>query len=274
MNPSQPEGAAPLSEHQSQIRAYVDAAAENAPGPIVIPPSAEQVDVAVRNIKSRISWASLHWGTEHVHPDAWPHIARAALGPVLADLEKSSSASRSPHTGFDAKREQILDTVAEAFGVPREVLTGQPAVDVDALQSLAQEASPGLWEVNEGDDEITLDKGSALTRWNEAGTVGYPARSWRTTDRIVEIDPEDYTEDEVEAVVADLQYIAAARPEVMLALIERLRRAEAQVTDAVAAERARAAAHAREGYRASENCDDIEKRILSGEPAIDEGDQQ
>lgn len=112
------------------------------------------------------------------------------------------------------------------------IITGTPVVDLDVLQSLAREASPGLWEVNEGDDEITLDKGTALTRWNDEGTVGYPARSWRTTDRLVEIDPEDYTEDEVEGVVADLQYIAAARPEVMLALIERLRAAEAGIADA------------------------------------------
>lgn len=169
--------------------------------------------------------------------------------------ENASSAPRSPHTGFEgaritgasleregvgmghiavdpdveAKREQILDTVAEVFDVPRDLLTGQPAADVDALETLAGAASGGRWEVNDEADEITLDKGSALTRWNEDGTVGYPARSWRSIDRLVEIDPEDYTEDEVEAVVADLQYIAAARPEVMLALIERLRRAEARV---------------------------------------------
>ncbi|WP_279367358.1 hypothetical protein [Microbacterium testaceum] len=42
------------------------------------------------------------------------------------------------------------------------------------------------------------------------------------------------------------------------------------VRAAVEAERQRAAAHAREGYRGNENCDDIAKRILSGEPAADE----
>lgn len=42
------------------------------------------------------------------------------------------------------------------------------------------------------------------------------------------------------------------------------------VREAVEAERQRAAAHAREGYRGNETCDDITKRILSGEPAANE----
>lgn len=33
---------------------------------------------ALAGIQARIRWASLHWGVEDVHPDAWPHIARAA----------------------------------------------------------------------------------------------------------------------------------------------------------------------------------------------------
>ena len=43
---------------------------------------------------------------------------------------------------------------------------------------------------------------------------------------------------------------------------------EPEITEAVAAERERAARHADEGYRWGENCDDIAKRIRSGEPAV------
>lgn len=37
------------------------------------------VEAAVDGIRDRLKWASMHWGVEDVHPDAWPHIARAAL---------------------------------------------------------------------------------------------------------------------------------------------------------------------------------------------------
>lgn len=38
-----------------------------------------EAEVAVhKGIADRLSWASLHWGTEQVSPDAWPHIAIAA----------------------------------------------------------------------------------------------------------------------------------------------------------------------------------------------------
>lgn len=169
-------------------------------------------------------------------------VLTAIDGP--AEPENASSAPRSPHTGFDGARlagvsvdrdglgsitvEMTLDNVdPEAFAL----MIGQPLVDIDALEALATAASPGRWEVNEGDDEITLDKGTALTRWNEEGSVGYPARTWHTVDRLAEFDA-DLPDDDLETLTADLQYIAAARPEVMLALIERLRRAEARVDEA------------------------------------------
>lgn len=46
-----------------------------------------------------------------------------------------------------------------------------------------------------------------------------------------------------------------------------LRRSEVPEPSDVLAERERAALHAQEGYRMGENCDDIAKRIRSGEPA-------
>jgi len=39
--------------------------------------SADQA--ALRQIADRMTWPSLHWGVEDVHPDAWPHIAIAAV---------------------------------------------------------------------------------------------------------------------------------------------------------------------------------------------------
>lgn len=45
------------------------------------PPAAAPEQAAAKalaGIQARIRWASLHWGVEDVHPDAWPHIARAA----------------------------------------------------------------------------------------------------------------------------------------------------------------------------------------------------
>ena len=37
---------------------------------------------AYEAIARRLSWASLHWRTEKVSPDAWPHIAIAAAAAV------------------------------------------------------------------------------------------------------------------------------------------------------------------------------------------------
>lgn len=43
---------------------------------------------AIEGIRKRLSWPSLHWGAEDLHPDAIPHIARAALAaawPLIAE---------------------------------------------------------------------------------------------------------------------------------------------------------------------------------------------
>lgn len=99
-------------------------------------------------------------------------------------------------------------------------------IDLDALEATAKAASQGLWEAEQSDETIELNKGTALTKWNEDGTVGTPARSWRSTDRLVEFDIEDLEDDEVDDIAKNLDHIVAARPEVVLALIERLRAAE------------------------------------------------
>lgn len=46
---------------------------------------ARAVQAAAEGIKKRLRWASLHWGTEDVHMDAWPHIASAAVA-ALAQM--------------------------------------------------------------------------------------------------------------------------------------------------------------------------------------------
>ena len=42
-----------------------------------------EVQTVMDGIERRLSWASMHWGTESVSRDAWPHIAAAALDAAL-----------------------------------------------------------------------------------------------------------------------------------------------------------------------------------------------
>lgn len=57
-------------------------------------------------IERRLTWASMHWGTEDVHPDAWPHIAAAAS--VAAETwvaERLKEAWGDNPSGFRSQRE-------------------------------------------------------------------------------------------------------------------------------------------------------------------------
>ncbi len=42
---------------------------------------------AHEGIQRRLTWPSMHWGVEGVHPDAWPHIAMAAADAILAEFD-------------------------------------------------------------------------------------------------------------------------------------------------------------------------------------------
>lgn len=42
-----------------------------------------EVLAAVTAIQRRLTWPSLHWGVEDLHPDALPHIAAAALDSLV-----------------------------------------------------------------------------------------------------------------------------------------------------------------------------------------------
>jgi hypothetical protein len=45
-------------------------------------------------INRRLGWASLHWGTERVSPDAWPHIAIAAAAGVRGHVAPAPEIER------------------------------------------------------------------------------------------------------------------------------------------------------------------------------------
>jgi hypothetical protein len=46
-----------------------------------------EVQAVMDGIARRLTWPSMHWGTEDVHPDAWPHIAAAALDAAMEVME-------------------------------------------------------------------------------------------------------------------------------------------------------------------------------------------
>lgn len=95
-------------------------------------------------------------------------------------------------------------------------------LDLDDLKAKALAATPGPWESWNVDDEtIEVRAGSALT-----GTGSY-----RSTDMIVECDVDGYEPDEPDfrQREADADHIAAFGPPTVLALIERVERAEAQL---------------------------------------------
>lgn len=99
------------------------------------------VDAAVKAILLRLKWPSMHWGTEGVHPDAWPHIAATALDaacvgpvfPVLAEQLATAPAKlllkdteglyrSSDQVGIHGDLSRFL--VAQAF-LGRQVLVGE-----------------------------------------------------------------------------------------------------------------------------------------------------
>ncbi|KAM9867066.1 hypothetical protein ACIFOC_00388 [Leucobacter aridicollis] len=114
-------------------------------------------------------------------------------------------------------------------------------IDLDALQAAAEAATPGPWEaeVDDGEGTTEVNAGSALTTWTEYEDglrIGSPARSWRTTDRIVERD--DLYDEDFEQAAADAEFIAAANPAVILewaaeyrAALSRIARVEALLTE-------------------------------------------
>lgn len=105
-------------------------------------------------------------------------------------------------------------------------------LDLDVLQAAAEAATPGPWEaeVDDGEGTTEVNAGSALTAWTEHQDglrIGSPARSWRTTDRIVERD--DLYDEDFEQAAADAEFIAATNPAVVLELVAAHRAALARI---------------------------------------------
>lgn len=78
----------PLQEHENEC-AYRQRA-EKAEAEVERLRAARTVptrEQAVAAIEKRLSWASIHWGVEHLHPDALPEIA----GAVLALIEQGGA---------------------------------------------------------------------------------------------------------------------------------------------------------------------------------------
>jgi len=91
-------------------------------------------------------------------------------------------------------------------------------IDLDELRKLAEAATPGPWEWEEpSDDSYPVGDESLVTTWNEED--GYPksvVTSW------------GHDADGVTASAEDRAFIAAAYPQAVLELIERVRVAERQ----------------------------------------------
>ena len=52
-------------------------------------PTPEMYQAGLDALLHRLTWPSLHWGTEEVHRDAWPHVVHAVLDGALNPKEKS-----------------------------------------------------------------------------------------------------------------------------------------------------------------------------------------
>lgn len=97
--------------------------------------------------------------------------------------------------------------------------------DLTELKKLAKAATPGPWDADcdEGEGEVEVNAGTARTSWVDHGNgimTGTPPRSWRVTDRIVERD--DLWDEDFEQAAADADFIAAANPSTVLALIAQI----------------------------------------------------
>lgn len=129
-------------------------------------------------------------------------------------------------------------------------------LDLDRLEALADNATPGPW-VFDADGEITVRAGSAMP--DEEGHLPW---HYRTTDMILEHDCE-YDEDEDGVVsddkirIADAVFIAETGPDVVKELVKQLRQARVGQADAWD-----------EGYQrgTAEHCDEFDCDITSPNP--------
>ena len=94
-------------------------------------------------------------------------------------------------------------------------------LDLAAIQARADAATEGPWEAEIG-ESIEVNAGTAKTVWDETGRFGKPARSWRFTDRILEVECEDsdLPDDDYAIVAANATFIAHARTDIPALIAE------------------------------------------------------
>lgn len=84
-------------------------------------------------IQRRLTWPSMHWGVEGVHPDAWPHIAMAAADAILAELDVTE---RGKGTAIQIGGSRAGKTQALAERVADEVMKRGGSATVTSLPSV------------------------------------------------------------------------------------------------------------------------------------------
>lgn len=73
-----------------------------------------EVQAVMDAIAKRLTWPSIHWGTERVHDDAWPHIAATALDAAMALPlpAKTARTSQDAESAYELARRQYVWTPA------------------------------------------------------------------------------------------------------------------------------------------------------------------
>lgn len=93
-------------------------------------------------------------------------------------------------------------------------MTTDPRQLLDHLDALHAASSPGPWEAELCEGELTVSAGTARTEWtqHEWGKLGVPAFSYRSTDRIYEhtLETWDAIEPDDQQREADADLIVAA----------------------------------------------------------------
>lgn len=148
-------------------------------------------------IAARLTWASLHWGTEAVHPDAWPHIARAAVEAVLErpatsgheivwTFERGALAGRvvcHERPDADCRLEGSGDCGCEAWTIERDP-DGTPFHMVDGVRHGNEPASDcNVVLFLEGGDDVeelaVADTSFELTRTRIEPVWDYDHYLWK-----------------------------------------------------------------------------------------------
>ena len=78
---------------------------------------------------------------------------------------------------------------------------------IEKLEQQKADSTPGPWDFEYTDESIEINAGTARTQWNETNTVGRPAGSWKTTDRIMEVDCFDLDENEADLIAGNAELI-------------------------------------------------------------------